>query len=495
MKRRAFLKRAGLAVSAAALAFPRSQVLGANNRVRLGVIGIGSTVKIGGKGRQDIKDFRKIPGVQVASVCDCDADHLRFETEQFRKWGESVAAVRDFRRMLDDPEIDAVSITTPNHWHSVMAIMACQAGKDVFVQKPMSHNVWEGRQVVKAASRYQRVVQATHGPRGNGAIEPALAWVRAGNLGKIRVIQGLNYKPRMSIGRVKGAQPIPEGCDYDLWCGPALKKPLHREFLHYDWHWDWDTGNGDLGNMGIHFMDGCRWAAGQTTLPSRVLTVGGRLGYKDDGETPNTLVTLLDYQPVPIIFEVRGLPKHARYQTSDWPRNPRESMDHHHGMRLGVIVHCEGGSVRFGSGNGCTAFDAKGKKIREFHGDRVSTKQNFIDCVRDRRSDRLHSSAIEGHLSCGLVNLTNISYRVGVESNDANLRDERPVNAAFGDALDRMRQHLDANAVDLKATPLEFGRMLTFDPTEERFSGPHAAKANALVSGRYRAPFVIPHIA
>jgi predicted dehydrogenase len=204
-------------------------------------------------------------------------------------------------------------------------------------------------------------------------------------LGRLRYIQGLNYKPRMSIGKVGAAQPIPAGCDYDLWCGPAPKKPLRREYLHYDWHWDWDTGNGDLGNMGIHFMDGCRWVAGQNTLPRHVLAVGGRLGYDDDGETPNTLITLLDYRPVPIIFEVRGLPKAARYLATDWRRKTGETMDLYRGMRLGVIVHCEGGTVRFGSGSGCAAYDPQDRKIRDFTGERVGTKQNFIDCVRSRR--------------------------------------------------------------------------------------------------------------
>ena len=286
MKRRQFLTSALAAGAAVSLAPAR--VLGANDDIRLGVIGIGSFVKIGGKGRGDIRDFRKIPGVRVVALCDCDADHLDYEVEQFRKRNEPVKAYRDFRQLLDDDQIDAVSITTPNHWHSLMTIMACQAGKDVFVQKPASHNLFEGRQMVEAARKYGRIVQATHGPRNSGAVEESFEFARKGNLGSMRCVYGINYRPRTSIGKVDGPQPVPSSCDYDLWCGPAPKKPLMREYLHYDWHWDWDTGNGDLGNMGIHYMDACRWALGKAELPKRVISVGARIGYDDDGQTPNT---------------------------------------------------------------------------------------------------------------------------------------------------------------------------------------------------------------
>jgi predicted dehydrogenase len=341
MKRRQFL--ASTLASSAALPFAPGRVLGANDAIRLGVIGIGSFVKIGGKGRGDIRDFRKIPGVRVVALCDCDTNHLGHEIEQFRKRKEPVRAYEDFRQLLDDDQIDAVSITTPNHWHSLMTIMACQAGKDVYVQKPASHNLFEGRKMVEAAHKHGRIVQAAHGPRGLGSVEESFEYARAGNLGPLRCVYGINYRPRTSIGKVSGPQPIPSGCDYDLWCGPAPKKPLMREYLHYDWHWDWDTGNGDLGNMGIHFMDACRWALGKNELPKRVISVGARLGYDDDGQTPNTLITLLDYKPVPIIFEVRGLPKNTSDRQTNWEKNATRTMDTYRGIRIGTIVDCEGG--------------------------------------------------------------------------------------------------------------------------------------------------------
>ena len=241
MKRRTFVKKTALAAGAAALSLPGSRVLGANSDIRMGVIGIGSTIKIGGKGRQDILNFRSIPGVRVTAVCDCDANHLGYEVGQFKKWGEPVKAFTDFRKLLDDPDVDAVSITTPNHWHSLMAILACQAGKDVFVQKPLSHNIFEGRKVIEAAKKHKRIVQATHGPRNNGAIEPALEWIRQGNLGKVRYVRGLNYRPRTSIGKVNGPQPIPEGCNYDLWCGPSEMKQRRIIYLMSTKVWGYPT--------------------------------------------------------------------------------------------------------------------------------------------------------------------------------------------------------------------------------------------------------------
>ena len=389
MKRRTFLK-SGLA-AAATLSLGSSRVLGANDDIRLGQIGIGSFVKIGGKGRSDIRDFRNIPGVRVTAICDCDSDNLGYEVEQFKKRNEPVKAYRDFRDLLDDPEIDAVSITTPNHWHSLMVIMACQAGKDVFVQKPASHNLFEGRKMVDAMRKYDRIVQATHGPRNSGATEEAFEYARSGKLGKMLCVYGINYRPRMSIGKVDGPQPIPKACDYNLWCGPAPKKPLMREHLHYDWHWDWDTGNGDLGNMGIHAMDGCRWALDQDVLPKRVISIGARLGYDDDGQTPNTLITLLDYEPVPIIFEVRGLPKNASFRQGTWTKNANETMDSYCGLRTGTVVRCEDGYVRDGA-----AYDNKGKLIRKFERTRVSTKQNFIDAVRAHDGKMLYTRRAGG---------------------------------------------------------------------------------------------------
>ena len=485
MKRRTFWK-AGVA-AAATLSLGSSRVLGANDDIRLGQIGIGSFVKIGGKGRGDVRDFRNIPGVRVTALCDCDSDNLGHEVEQFKKRNEPVKAFRDFRDLLDDPEIDAVSITTPNHWHSLMAIMACQAGKDVFVQKPASHNLFEGRKMVDAMRKYDRIVQATHGPRNSGATEEAFEYARSGNLGTMVCVYGINYRPRMSIGKVDGPQPVPQACDYNLWCGPAPKKPLMREYLHYDWHWDWDTGNGDLGNMGIHAMDGCRWALDKDALPKRVISIGARLGYDDDGQTPNTLITLLDYEPVPIIFEVRGLPRNASFRKTTWTRKANETMDSYCGLRTGTVVRCEDGYVRDGA-----AYNNDGERIRNFNRSRVNTKQNFIDAVRAHDGKMLHTDALEGHLSAGLVHMANISHRLGRSTSNEAICDAIQSEPEFRESFARLEQHLAANQIDPHREPIMLGPMLELDPDAERFTGPFSKAANRYVSREYREPFVIP---
>jgi predicted dehydrogenase len=370
--------------------------------------------------------------------------------------------------------------------------MACQAGKDVFVQKPASHNLFEGRKLVEAMHKYDRIVQATHGPRNSGAVVKAFDYVREGNLGSICCVYGLNYRPRLSIGKVNGVQPIPPACDYNLWSGPAPMKPLMREHLHYDWHWDWDTGNGDLGNMGIHYMDACRWALNTNELPERVLSIGGRLGYADDGQTPNTLITLLDYEPAPIIFEVRGLPKNASYRQSDWTRRSSETMDRHLGIRIGTAVVCEGGHVSLGSGLDVTAYDQDGRQIKQFEGERVGTKQNFIDVVRSRKRDDLHTDALQGHLSCGLVHLTNISYRVGQRGSPEVIRETIQSDKRLGESCERLFEHLEANRIDLRKTQLQLGPALTLDRQTERFVGAFSDRANELVSRDYRKPFSMP---
>lgn len=486
MKRRSFLK-SSLAIGTA-LSLTGSKILGANDDIRLGVIGVGSFVKIGGKGRADIRDFQKINGVRVPAICDCDADLLGHETEQFKKRGEPVIAFKDFRDLLDSDEIDAVSITTPNHWHSLMAVEACRAGKDVFVQKPLSHNLYEGRKVVEAMRKYDRVVQATHGPRNSEAAAQAFQYARDGKLGKMLYIHGVNYKPRTSIGKVDRPTPLPKSVDYDLWCGPAPVKPVMREYLHYDWHWDWDCGNGDLGNMGIHYMDGCRWALGADTLPRRVVSVGGRLGYDDDGQTPNTLITLLDYDPVPIIFEVCGLPRDASLMNSNWNSG---AMDRLHNVSIGTIIHCEGGRITYDSA-GAFAYDNDGNRIKTFTAERTSTKQNFIDAVRKQDRSMLHTDALEGHLSCGLVHMTNISYRTGRSMDIDEIHERTQDSPELAESLERMLTHLDANQIDLGKTPLTAGPVITLDPERERFVGPFADEANTLATRKYRAPFVMP---
>ena len=294
--------------------FARSRHRSPNEEIRVAVAGVR------GRGRNHIGGFRGISNVKVVALCDPDREVLAREVKACEDRGESVDGVVDFRELLDRDDIDVIAIATPNHWHALMTIWACDAGKDVYVEKPVSHNIFEGRQMVNAARKHDRIVQTGTQSRSSHGIRDGIAWLRDGNLGAIKFARGTCYKPRQSIGKVGGPQDVPSHIDYDLWTGPAPMKPLTRRNLHYDWHWVFDTGNGDLGNQGVHQVDLCRWALGESGLPPRVGSIGGRLGYDDDGDTPNTQIILLDYDAAPLIFEVRGLPRDKEAQASNWGR-------------------------------------------------------------------------------------------------------------------------------------------------------------------------------
>ncbi len=483
--RRQFLKQS-FACTAGLTMMPFSRVRGANDDIRVAMVGLGSHVKIGGKGRQDLKTFRNIPGVRVVALCDVDTAILGPEVDKFKKRNEKVKVYTDVRKLLDDKDIDVVVNSTPNHWHALISIWACQAGKDVFVQKPASHNIFEGRKMVAAARKYNRIVQSGSGPRSRSGITEAMGYAKEGNLGRILYARGLNYKPRISIGKVSGRQAIPSTLDYDLWAGPAPKVPLLREYLHYDWHWDWLTGDGDLGNMGIHYMDACRLGLGENTLPRRVMSIGGRFGYDDDGETPNTQIIFLDYEPAPIIFEVRGLPADKKYLGSNWAKNSKESMDSYKGVQIGAILHCEGGYI---ANN--TAYDKEGKVIRKFEATNKELRANFIDAVRSRKVTDLNSDILEGHISASLVHMANISHRLGKESLPGRIKEITQSNKEFAETFDRFCEHLTANGVDITKTQALSGPMLTINPETERFIGPLSDEANLLVTGNYREPYVV----
>lgn len=486
MERRDFVKKSMTAGAAITMpGYVYSKILGANDRIRLGIIGIGSDIKLGGKGKDEINKFRKIPGVEIAAICDCDKDILRKEEAEFRKRNEKVKTYIDFRDLLDDKDIDVVSITTPNHSHALITIMACQAGKDVFVQKPASHNIWEGRKMVEAASRYKRIVQVPSNAREPNGNREAYKYARDGNLGKIKWIHGLNFKPRMSIGKVKGEQPIPQSVNYNLWCGPAPMKPLMRKYLHYDWHWDWDTGDGDLGNMGIHFLDGCRMALGTDKVPEHAMALGGRFGYDDDGETPNTMLIYFDYE-TPVIFEVRGLPSDSIFRKSNWVVNKNISMDRIYGISLGVIVYCEDGYICNNA-----AYDYRGRLIRQFKSNGQDTRINFIDAVRERNASLQNAHVLDGHLSMVLAHMGNISIRLGREVSNSEIRERIKGFPELDESFERFDNHLYANRIDLRKTPVTLGPMLTLDPVGEKFTGDFSEEANRLVKPTYRKPFII----
>ena len=326
MNRRKFIYGSALSVAGAALsARSWGQVSGANSDIRVAVVGFNS------RGKNHISEFRKLPGVRLVALCDADTAVLGGEADKLEKDGKPIGRFTDIRKMLEDKNIDAISIATPNHWHALGAIWGVQAGKDVYLEKPVSHNVWEGRQIVEAARKYKKIVQTGTQVRSNPGVQEAMQFIHDGKLGEVKVARGLCYKRRPSIGKVGGPQQPPETVDYDLWCGLAPKEPLMREKLHYDWHWVWPTGNGDLGNQGIHQMDMARWALRQDALSPAVFSIGGRLGYEDDGTTPNTQMVFHDYPGAPLIFEVQGLPASSS----------EKQMGNYRGASVGLVVECE----------------------------------------------------------------------------------------------------------------------------------------------------------
>jgi predicted dehydrogenase len=255
-----------------------------------------------------------------------------------------------------------------------------------------------------------------------------------------------------------------------------------RKNLHYDWHWFWATGNADIGNQGIHEMDLCRWALNQPEPALKAFSIGGRFVYDDDAETPNTQIAFIDYQPAPLIFEVRGLPM----------KKGMNAMDHLRGGRIDIIVQCENGYF-LGDGGSGWIYDKDGKKVRQFKGDGGESHQaNFIKAVRSRKQADLNADIEQGHLSAMLVHMSNISYRLGKEKRPEEVLEAIKGNKEMTDSYERFLKHLEANEVDIKKATVELGPVVQFDPKTERFVGDFSAEANKLVSREYRQPFVVP---
>jgi predicted dehydrogenase len=440
---------------------------GANERLNIAVIGVN------GQGRGHVSGYANRHNCVVSHICDVDSAVIGPAMQSAaRAQGFEPQYVQDLRRIMDNRDIHAVSIATPNHWHALAAIWAMQAGKDVYVEKPVSHNVSEGRRIVEAARRYNRICQTGTQIRSQrGSIE-AIDYLKSGALGRIQVARGLCYKARNSIGRVSGEQPIPATIDYDIWCGPAPRNPLRRQRLHYDWHWTWDYGNGDLGNQGIHQMDVARWGLGSNELSRSCISVGGRFGYVDDGETANTQIALFDYGEAKLIFEVRGL-----------------RTDPYRDARVGNVFHCAEGVVVFTSYSAAVAMRPDGEVIRRFSGS-GDHFGNFIQAVRSRRREDLKADILEGHLSSALCHLANVSYRLGRPTPFDRRNGIFNGDADANETLARTEEHLRSNMVPLDSTNLIVGRRLNLDVQAETFNGD--ADANRHLTREYRRGFEVP---
>jgi predicted dehydrogenase len=494
--RRSFLRgsmTAGLALGMPRLmlgAGPRSG--GPNDTVNVAVIGLGSTTAVGGvggRGHQLIGRLRETPGVKIVALCDADRAHLDRELEAARDHGEKVAAYRDPREVFDDKGVDAVVIALPNHWHALATVWACQAGKDVYVEKPFSYDIWEGQQMVAAARKYGRMVQVGTQNRSSAFLRRVFNRLKGGELGAIRFAHALVYRARDGIGSVSTPTPPPRTADYDLWCGPAPEGPLMRKQLHYEWHWFWGTGNGEMGNNGIHVIDVCRWALGQDRTPPRAMSIGGRLAFNDCGETANTQIALLDYRPAPLICEVRNVSA----------GKGAASMGKFRGQNKGVLIDCEGGYFA-GDATGGALFDRQGKKVRDLSdGDspkalELAHLSAFLAGVRSRNAADLAAEALEGHRSTACCHMANVSHRLGKRSSPEAFRAAIAGDAELADAFERCRAYLHENGVDLNATPATLGPWVSLDEKQGRFVGDCADAANGLSRREYRKPFEVPEL-
>ncbi len=447
--RRTFVKKSTVATAGVMMSTPLIHNSMANSSagdtVNIAVIGIRS------RGKDHYRALAKVPNVNIVAICDIDQQLLPEAVSEIEKLtGSKPATETEYRKILENKDIDAVSIATPNHWHALMAIWACQAGKDVYVEKPVSHTVEEGRKIVEAARKYNRVVQTGTQSRSQTATIDAMDFMNKDGLGKIFMARGLCLKPRGSIGHVKNSN-IPDGVNWDAFLGPAPYRPFNENRFHYKWHWFWDTGNGDFGNQGIHQADIARWAMGKHTHPVRIQGTGNYFIWDSDQETPNMQQLQFEYEDGSILqFEVRGLGTNTEA-----------------GIRVGNLIFGSKGWMSLGNeDDGLSKVHYSDIKIKpdgfssykeedgpEFNNDDPATANsvvnhftNFIDCVRSRKWQNLNADILEGHLSTSLCHLGNIASRLQ--------------------------------------------RTLHFNPNAERFV--NDPEADTYLTKMYRAPYLLP---
>ncbi len=471
--RRTFLRNATLATTA----LSASRVMGANEKIRVASIGLG------GQGQGNAGRMAAVPGVEIAMLCDPDTNAL----DAAKGKHPGATTVQDLRKVIESKDIDAVVVSTGNHWHVLAALWACQAGKDVYVEKPISHNIWEGRKLVEAARKYNRIVQGGTQQRSCPVQDEIKAFLDSGKLGKIKWVRCNHYSIRQSIGKRTEPLAPPTTCDYNLWLGPAQDIPILREKFHYDWHWNWNTGNGELGNWGPHILDDLRNVVfrDKIPLPKRVMAGGGRIGLGDAGETPNTHFVYFDTGEVPVIMDVHNLPRGKDVKANDFYRRRRTNAF--------LVIECENGYYAGGRGGG-KAYDLNGKEVAKFSGDGGrSHAANFINAMRSRKTSDLKAEIEQIHYSSAWCHLGNISYRLGQNSDidqaRARMKDLEQWQEVCGD----FGAHMEANQIALQPGDFRLGPLLEIDAAKETFVGETATpEALALLRREYRKGFEVP---
>ncbi len=424
--RRTILKQAcaGMGTLSTLNMMALSKAAGANEKIVMGAIGCG------GQGTGLLKSFAEMKGVELAYVCDPDTEHANNAAKEIEKIsGKAPKIVKDLRQVLDDKSVDAVTVATPDHWHAPAAILACESGKHVYVEKPCSHNIREGRLLVEAARRNKRIVQHGTQSRSDGLITQAIQLLRSGVIGDVLMAKAWNVQQRKNIGKSPPSDP-PKGFDYDLWVGPAPFAPFQKNRHHYSWHWWYDFGTGDAGNDGVHEIDIARWGLGVETHPSSVSAMGGKLFFDDEQQFPDTEFVVFDYPGSGKVGERRQLCFEMRL----WSRYGLENIDNgnaFYGTKGWMLLSKRGVLKVYGADKKPIPIEGEPTKI-------PGHRNNFIDSIR---SNVQPNAPIEvGHLSSTLCHLGNIASRVG--------------------------------------------RSLRFDPTSEKIIGDE--EANRLVSRTYR---------
>jgi hypothetical protein len=470
--RRDFVKNTFVAGLAAAI--PYSRVRGANDRINVALVGCG------GRGRgAHINSFEKQQGVTVTAVSDPDRRRMSDAAKLIEsEYGHGVEQYVDMRKILDLKDIDVIANATQNYWHGLSTIWACQAGKHVYVEKPLSHYIWEGRQMVSAARKYDRIVQCGTQRRSQSSIAKAIRWIQEGNLGKIKYITAFANKRRSSCGKRDTPLPIPDYIDYDLWCGPAKKRPIYRNKLQYDCSFDWNTGDGESCNQGVHEVDVARWCLGEEMLPRRVMSIGGRFVFNDACDVPNTQIIYYDFPKAPVLYEVHNLTR----------AKGLDEMPAFRGERVGVIVDCEGGSVSLYRG---LAWDNEGKPVKKFSGG-GDHFVNFIQALRNDRRQDLKAEVLEGHISTAVTHTGNISYRLGAKAAAKQMLEQVRGIPIFRDMYERFLKHLKSHDIDVEAGTVTLGPWLRIDRKNECFE--NNGKANRLAHGFYREPYTVPDL-
>lgn len=464
LSRRKFIKRS--AAASAIYSLVPHTVLGANERINIGVIGVGNM------GGGHCKKFNKGDS-RVIAVSDADASRM----------GKVEKAVQhqDMRKLIEMKDIDAVVIATPNHWHALAAIWSMQAGKHVYVEKPVSHNIWEGRKMVEAARRYKRVCQAGTQHRSCPAPQSAARDIRDGRYGKVLWVHCSKLGSRLPIGKLMTPVKPPACVDYNLWAGPAPMTPVMRKRFHYDWHWQFNWGDGEMGNWGVHFLDDLRHILGWDDIPTNVVAVGNRF-WDDNGETPNMHFAVMEHRGVKVVVDIRNLPG---------VRGGKDGAVYL-GSRSGNYIMCEKGHIKIARGGGA-GYDLDGKRIAHYKGNGGSAHaSNFLDAIRSGDSSSLNAEIEVGHQSTAMCHLANIAWRVGAKRTVDELRSSLKGHEDALNTLGSVLAQLEYNKVDLSKTPLIVGPKLTYDNRAERFTGAYADKANQYLRFETRKEFVIP---